>query len=355
VNVCRSCGHENSDDAQFCEACQDYLWTKREGIEEQRPAAAAEPPVDGAAADAPLGRSGADGADRSPAEAQPVAVKPAREFEPPLPELPEFHEPEPGELICDQCGSGNRAVANFCRRCGAPLAGAHVADRPSWWRRLIPRRDRTYAAGERRRRTATPKTAAQKARRGLFHVSRTLGILAALGVVSIAAWRGDVVDRVGDAAHDLISAIFPHYEPAIPNDVSATSHLRNHRAAAAFDKNTSSYWAESAPGDGKGQKLVARYHRLVDLGRVGFTLGDQSAPQNFVKEPVPRDVRLVFFDRYGRRVGKKVLHLAQEPDFQRFSIEADNVTKVVLTILSVFHSRIGHDASIAEVEFFEKT
>jgi ribosomal protein L40E len=351
MRVCKNCGHENSDDAQFCEACQDYLWAKPGEGEKKQPVAAGQSAVD--ASDDAAARP-ADSAD--PSDPRLIAVPPEREYEPPPPELPDFHEPEPGELICDQCGSGNRAVANFCRRCGASLGGAHVAKQPPWWRRLFAARRRTYAAGERRRRgTVGPRTATQKARRGIFHISRALGVLAVLGIVSIAAWRGDVAGRVRDAIHGLRVAILPRYESTIPIDVSASTHLRGHRAAAAFDKNLSSYWAESAPGDGKGQKLTARYHELVDLGRVGFTLGDQSKPQNFVKEPVPRDVRLVFYDRYGRRVGKTVVHLAHERRFQRFSIDATNVTKVVLTILSVFHVRDGHDAAIAEVEFFEKT
>jgi hypothetical protein len=122
----------------------------------------------------------------------------------------------------------------------------------------------------------------------------------------------------------------------------------------AFDKNRSSFWAEGATGDGRGQKLVARFDRVVDIVRVGFTLGDQSKPQNFVEQPVPHRLRVRFFDRTGRRVAGKTLFLAQKPDFQRYSLEAKGVTRAVITIISVFHSPKGHAAAITEVEFFEK-
>jgi ribosomal protein L40E len=338
MNVCNDCGHENSDDAEFCESCRGYLWEDRDAAKKKQTVLAGQAAVD------------------STVEEQPAAVPPDRELEPPPRELPDFHEPDPGELICDQCGSGNRASANFCRRCGGPLVGAQVATRSPWWRRLRERRRRTYAAGERRqRRQPVAGTATQKARRGVFQIGRALGILALLGVVSIGAWRGDLAGHARDAYDSGKGRLFPRYEPVIPTEVAASSSVPGHGAAAAFDKNLSTFWAEGVPGDGRRQKLTARFHRIVHLARVGLTLGDQTKPQNFVKEPVPRSVRLVFFDRYGRRLGAKALYLAHEPEFQRFSIDAKNVTRVDMRILSVFHSRTGHDAAVTEVEFFEKT
>jgi len=338
MNVCTDCGHENSDDARFCESCQGYLWAERDAAEKKQRVLA--------------GQAVADATD----EEQPAAVPPDQEFEPPPPERPDFHEPEPGELICDQCGSGNRAIANFCRRCGSALVGARLATRPSWWRRLVSRWRRTYAAGERRRKPrAGGRTTIQKVRRGVFHVSRALGILALLGIVSIGAWRGDVRGRVGDAYGSAKKTLFPRYDPVVPTRVRATSRLRGHRGAAAFDKNLSTFWAEGAPGDGRREKLIARFDRVVHLARVGFILGDQTKPQNFVKRPVPHRIRLAYFDRHGHRLGAKVLYLAHRPEFQRFSVDVKNVTKVVMTIQSVFHSRVGHAAAITEVEFFEKT
>lgn len=194
MKVCTDCGHENSDDAQFCESCRGYLWAERDAAEEKQAVLAGQAAVD------------------STVDEQPAAVPPEREFDPPPPERPDFPEPHPDELICDQCGIGNRAEANFCRRCGSTLVGADVATRAPWWRRLRAQRPRTYSAGERRRRRQpVASTATQKARRGMFQMSRALGIIALLGIVSIGAWRGDLAGRVGDAygsaKGDLIPAL----------------------------------------------------------------------------------------------------------------------------------------------------
>ena len=154
MKVCTDCGHENSDDAQFCESCRGYLWAERDAAEEKQAVLAGQAAVD------------------STVDEQPAAVPPEREFDPPPPERPDFPEPHPDELICDQCGIGNRAEANFCRRCGSTLVGADVATRAPWWRRLRAQRPRTYSAGERRRRRQpVVSTATQKARRGMFQMS----------------------------------------------------------------------------------------------------------------------------------------------------------------------------------------
>ena len=69
---------------------------------------------------------------------------------------------------------------------------------------------------------------------------------------------------------------------------------------------------------------------------------------------MPKRVRVAFFDRYGRHLATTRFDLAHEADFQRYSIDVPNVTKVVVTIALVFHTRVGHANSITEIEFFEK-
>jgi hypothetical protein len=365
--VCTACGHENDDGAQFCEACQEYLGWKgqRVAAEQKQAVATAAPPDTEVAAPAVATTETTPATERDPAAEVTLppplpattAIPPDKEYEPPEPRLPEPpKEPEPGELICDQCGSGNRAIANFCRRCGASLANAQIAKRPSWWRRLLGWRRRRYAAGERRQRqTWAPKTTAQRVRHGLFQVSRLLGLLAVLGLVSFGAWRGDVVDRAKDAVRGLRVAVFPHYEPVVPTTFRSTSHVKGHPAKKAFDQIKTTFWAEGAPNDGGGQKLVARFGREANIARVGILAGDQAKPQAFVNQPVPRKIRIRFFNRNGRLIAGKRFFLAQKPDFQRFSINAKHATRAVLTILSVYHSQKGHAASLTEVEYFEKT
>jgi hypothetical protein len=378
VIVCTACGHANADDAQFCESCQEFLEWSGERVAEDEDALGKAPVADEAASaeHASVGRPRADPSEPRPvavfpdavvkpaplssqeadvSDKQPGAVPPREEYKPPGPDVPKPPaEPEPGELICDQCGRGNRAEANFCRTCGASLAGAAVARRPPWWRRVLARRRRTYVAGERRRGVARPATGSDRLRRSSFRAGRLLGVLAMLGIVSFAAIRGDVVGRSGDGFDRIRTTLFPRYEPAIPIRFKATESLPGHPARLAFDKNRTSFWAEGAPGDGRGQKIVARFDRVVDIARVGFYVGDQSKPQDFVNSPVPHRLRLRFFNRSGEVVGREVLFLAQKPDFQRFSVEAKDVTRAGITIVSVFHSSKGHAAAIAEIEFFEK-
>jgi ribosomal protein L40E len=354
--VCTNCGHENADDAEFCESCQGFLEWDGKKVEE--PEEAHETSL--VPSDAATTAAGSDAALQAAPDMrerdQPEAVQPAQQYVPPPRQRPTpAVEPEPGELICDQCGSGNRAEANFCRRCGASLEGASVAQGPPWWRRVVARPRKTYAAGERRRGAkAQAKTGFARARSGFYQAMRYLAILSILGIVSIGVWRGELIQRARDGLHQARVTLFPHYQPVLPDRSRATSSLRGHRAGAAFDDVKTTFWAEGAPGDGRGQKLVARFDRVVDVSRVGIYLGDQSKPQNFAKQPVPHRLRLSFFDRHGRRITSKVLFLADTPDFQRFSVDAPKTTRTVATILSGFHSAHGHSAAITEITFFEK-
>jgi hypothetical protein len=362
--VCKACGHENEDGAQFCEACQAYLgWEGQRVAAEQKQAVvtAVQPETEATATSVVTETAPETERDTAPEmplplPLPPAAIPPDQEFEPPRPRLPDPpKEPEPGELICDQCGSGNRAIANFCRRCGASLANAQIAKRPSWWRRLLSWRKRTYAAGERiHRQTWAPKTTAERVRRGFWQLGRLLGVLAVLGLVSFGAWRGDVVDRTKDAIHSARVWLLPHYEPVVPTRLHATSHVKGHPAKKAFDQIKTTFWAEGAPNNGRGEKLAARFGREAHIARVGILAGDQAKPQAFVNQPVPRKIRIRFFNRNGRLIVGKRFFLAQKPDFQRFSVDANHATRAVLTILSVYHSRKGHAASLTEVEYFEK-
>jgi hypothetical protein len=43
-----------------------------------------------------------------------------------------------GNVICAECGSGNRAERRFCRRCGASLENSRRS--PSKWKRIFGRK-----------------------------------------------------------------------------------------------------------------------------------------------------------------------------------------------------------------------
>jgi ribosomal protein L40E len=345
--ICKKCGHANEDDAEFCDSCREFLEWSGEKVD---------PAGDGSAQ--PI----AVVAEQHVGEASgPVATLPGEEAAPPGPKpLPApAEEPEPGQLLCDQCAAPNRAEARFCRRCGASLAGAVVVRRPPWWRRLLPQR-RTYAAGERRRRRRAgggAKATVGAVRGTWSRVMRIVVLVLILGggAFAIGGWRGGLGDRVRDTYTSIRVALFPKYEPAIPVAMRSTSHVGNHTARRAFDKNLKTFWAEGAPGDGKDEKLVVHFGRELDVGRVGVTLGDQRAPQHFTDRPVPHVLRFRLFDRHGQRVTSATVVLAQKPDFQRAKVEGDNVTRGVMTIMSSYHAqKANHSAAVAEIEFFEK-
>jgi ribosomal protein L40E len=367
VIVCTVCGHRNDADAEFCASCGEFLEWKGERVAETSAtisAGAATDEVETATAETtpaikestPLPADG-DGA------GGPGAVPPGDEAvrRPPKPPPVSTEELEPGQLICDQCAAPNRAEARFCRRCGASLIDATAVERPSWWRRLLHRRRRTYSAGERRsrRRVASGGRATVGAvRTTMSRVMRSLAILSMLGigVGGVLAWRAGLGDATRDAYGSVRIRLFPRYEPAVPVRWRASSHVGSHTARKAFDKNLTTFWAEGGPGNGKNQKLVAHFDRPVDLARVGITLGDQRKPERFLDRPVPHRLRIRYFGPNGRFIAGKVLFLAQKPDFQRFSLDGNNVTRVVATILVSYPGQSkNHDAAIAEIEYFEKT
>jgi hypothetical protein len=341
VIVCGNCNTRNEDDAAFCINCREPL--EFTGIKVEEPEASrtgesiavAEPLASNAQASA----------------VEPAAIPPAREAKAPTRKpapRPAPDEPS-GSVVCPTCLTGNVATASFCRRCGTPLASAR--ERLPWWRRLFRRPKRTMAAGERRRtRSGTGLVGtASKARSGAFSVLRLVALasvlVACLGAATI--WRG----RVSDLYDKARGVVFPRYESVLPQRVSASSRLNGHSGSDAFDRNLATFWAEGAPGDGVGERLVARFDRPVDLARLGITAG---RPNDVVSQPTPRRLRLRAFGTGGRRIGGKVITLEQTDKFQRFDFEAERTMRLVITIVAVHRGRRGHAASIIEVEPFEK-
>jgi hypothetical protein len=356
VIVCGNCNTRNEDDAAFCINCREPLEFTGIKVEEPEAARSGESVAVAESEGKPIETS--DRFTQPPltsnaqsAAAEPVAIPPAREVEAPRRRpapRPAPDEPS-GSVVCPTCHTGNVATASFCRRCGTPLAPA--AERIPWWRRLFQRPRRTMAAGERRRARSGAGLAgtASKARSRVFSVLRLVALVSVLAACLGAAtiWRGgvsDLYDRVR-------GVVFPRYESLLPSRVRATTRLKAHAGSDAFDRNLATFWAEGAPGDGVGQKLVARFNRPVDLARIGITAG---RPNDVVSQPTPRRLRLRAFDAGGRRVGSKVVTLEQTDTFQRFDFSAKPTTRLVITIVAVYPGRRGHAASIIEVEPFVK-
>ncbi len=256
---------------------------------------------------------------------------------------------QPGDLICGQCGEGNDPARKFCRRCGASLVQAAVAPEPSWWRRLLKRRRAPVKAGDR------PGRQSRSRGRGLSGIARKgVGILAALGLLGIALaaigpWR-DSVTGGADSAFDAVRRrISPQYEPVRPSSAIASSSLPNHDPKLAIDGISNSYWAEGAQGDGEGQQLVLRFDRPVDLDRIGILSGASRKPEDFLAQPRPERLHLVFSDGSTADVSIK-----DSAGFQTFTIKARQATSVEVQIKSVYKALGGTHLAITEIELFTK-
>ncbi|MGH9195859.1 MAG: NADase-type glycan-binding domain-containing protein, partial [Acidimicrobiia bacterium] len=249
-----------------------------------------------------------------------------------------------GDLICGQCGEGNQPTRKFCRRCGSSLIEAEVMKAP-WYKRLFIRKKRVVEAGER------PMRGRRRRRSPISSLVRLVVLLGAVGLVValIGPWRGELVGRVTGLFTSAKRTVLPDFDPVRPTGAEATSSAKDHPPAAAIDQIKNSYWAEGAQGDGTGQTLVLIFDQPANIDKVGFTAGASAKPEEFVAQPRPKDLHLVFSDG-----STKDIRLEDSSEFQAFDVTAKAVARVEIHIVSVYGSLKGQDCSIAEVELYSK-
>lgn len=300
-----------------------------------------------------------------PAATQPAAMKPAAAR--PRPPAPRQEPPtrtiHPGDLICGECGEGNTPERKFCRRCGTSLVTAVVAKLP-WWKRflrLFRSRKKVVKAGSRPMRAdsgggAPGSPAGAKRRfslRSLTAKARSpLGVIiviALLGVFVFAGpWGHSAQQKVTNAKNSVRKVLHPRYDPVRPVHADATSTLSGHSPELAIDGITTTYWA--ADHAGPGQVLVLEYDHPVSIDKIGFTSGASAAPEQFVAEPRPQAVHIVF----NNSASSADITLKDTATFQTFGIKGRNVTRLEIHIKSVYGSIAATDTAIAEVETFFK-
>jgi hypothetical protein len=319
VIVCRSCGHQNDDTAKFCLSCRTYLWA--EGPAPVTPEPAPE-----------LVGSGVGTAAQQPA--------PPREAPPPV----EASAPRPpvsaGAVHCGECHTDNEAGRQLCRACGAALT--QVVPKPlPWWRRVFRRRPGPPAvAGDR------PGQARRRRRYRARMVLRSSVVIMLVAVVAMLAgpWRGWIIRGY----HNVAGLAATTYDPVKAVAATATSAARGHQPALAIDGVKDTAWAEGARDLGLNQKLTIQFDRKVKLAQVGITPGASSKEKQFLAQPRPREIRLLFAG------GEQTVTLKDAAEFQAFDLSTPGVDQVRLEILSVYSGQSGKDTSIAEVEFFTK-
>ena len=375
--VCRSCGHQNADGAEFCASCGAYLaWDgDRVGAPAAGPAVAAPagevatggtagpPPVAGS----PAGPAGAAGGHPvSPPASQPVPVTqpvpaaqpaagppvaqppvgflavqpaPAVRLPPAEAERPPVPVRRPGALYCSACGVENGADRRLCRSCGVQLRPVAVRPVP-WWRRLFGRRP-APVVGERpgRRRRA----------RGRHRRRALRAVVAAVLVAALALLVGPGRGLVTSAYRTVTGLVTAKYEPVKPVAAIATSTAAGRQPRQAIDGVKDTAWAEDVPGPGTNQTLTIMFGRTVDLARIGITPGASDNEKKFLAQSRPERVRLVF--GAGR---EQVVTLRNAAEFQPFDVAVTGVDRVTVVLLTAYRGQSGQDTSIAEVEFFTK-
>jgi hypothetical protein len=307
--------------------------------------------------------------------ARPPAEEQARR--PPKPPSAEPARPQgnPGDIYCSACGTPNDPTRNYCRSCGNQLSAAAAtpivgAPRASWWRRLLGRGGTPATPPPAGTRPAAGKGGAGRSAKGagqgavnsvahvarrFFQVVAILGVVG-VGVIAIGPWRTEAKSKVRGWIDDARRIVQPHYSKVTPSKISASSALKADPPQNAFDGIIETFWAEGAHGDGTGQALTVTFAKPTDLARIGLTLGDQKAPQNFATRPVPRTLELVFYDANGAVLNRETVALEQTPKFQKRDASAKGVSRVVITIKSTYPPVKGtkSSAAIAEVELFTK-
>lgn len=306
--------------------------------------------------------------------AQPEAQRPGVDHERPRPAPRETapRGPRPGELVCDACGEGNDHDRRFCRRCGNPLVAAPVATGAPWWRRLFQRRpDEALPAGARPMRAAGAggeggRRAGRAARRagggllgGYAGLRKIVALLAVIGIgvgFALPSVRTTVSDGVSDGVARVRRLINPQYEKVNPAEggVAANAATDEHPASLLVDGARNTFW--SAPAGAENVIIAIVFAEPTDIDRLGITPGaqDSARPELFLSQPRPRDLLVALVGDDGQAVTKQIT-VGDNPDFQTFGIERDDVRQVQIVVQGCYPSPSGgQECSIAELELFRK-
>lgn len=275
-----------------------------------------------------------------------AAPRPAQEATP---------APNPGELVCGNCGIGNDPSRKFCRRCGQSLASATVAPTPRipWYRRIFgggkPRAN--VAAGERPKsmRTDGKTGGGIKIGRLLSVGIQVLMLAGMIGLVAgyalVPSWRDAVNGFIGSVKEMIVPSADQFYTSG-PTTGPAT---KEHPARFAFDR-TLGFWA--APfADGSPPTIEGSFAPPASVAKILVTAG--AAGDQYKAFARPRDVTLEFLDAAGTVVASKSYELKDQAEPQPFDVGAKGASRVRLTVRSVFPAEEpSAPVAISEVEFF---
>lgn len=292
--------------------------------------------------DQPAGRK--PGAPQQPRAQKPGAPAPKAKRPRPPADDPIQH----GDLVCGQCGIGNKPTRKFCRRCGNNLAEAEVA-RLGWWARWRAKRRlrKVKVAG------ARPRTARAGGFRPRVPV-RLFTLLALLAVFGVGAYtlRSNLGGAV-ETVRDRIAGV--EQVRADRGTATATSFQRGHGPQLAIDTNTNRWWAPADVGDGRGEKLTVTFaepFRLVYLLIYpGVSAEDEEA---FQRQGRPRELNVVLRREDGTAEVEKI-ELDDEIGQQRFGIGVSDVVEVTFEVRRAYAGNAADSrVAIGEIEFHRR-
>jgi len=281
-----------------------------------------------------------------PGPERPHAVRPAGEETPP---------PNPGDLICGNCGIGNDPARRFCRRCGLSLASATVAAprRVPWWRRIFGggRPKARMAAGERPKsmRSDGRTTGGIRPARLLSAAAQIVIIAAVVGAVSgyfvVPSWRS-AVNGFLDSIKEIV---VPAANRVYTSGPTTGPGVKDHPASKAWDGSLA-FWAAPVTASSPAT-IESAFIPPADINKVLVTAG--AAGAQYTAFARPRDVTIQLLDADGAVIVSKDLELKQQPEPQAFDVGGKDASRVRLIVRSVYPAA---DASapmaLTEVEFF---
>jgi hypothetical protein len=179
----------------------------------------------------------------------------------------------------------------------------------------------------------------------------TVAIAAVVILSFVGPWHKSLHARELRYYHDALNVVHPTYNPVHPVSATATSAASGHPASNLIDGAINTSWQSN--GTVTSQTVTLQFPAPENIAKIGYLSGDQDAPQDFVTEPRPQQVKLVFS---GAKPVTKIETLSDSPNFQTFSVSARAATSLSVTVLSVYPATgPGQNLSIAEIELFTKS
>ncbi|WP_432585023.1 hypothetical protein ABVG11_02400 [Streptomyces sp. HD1123-B1] len=257
----------------------------------------------------------------------------------------------PGDLICGDCGQGNRPTRRFCARCGTDLDEAEVVRLP-WWRRLRFRRGPRVVPLGTGSGQASGDTAPNDRWRTAFDKIKIVGgLLFCLSCVVYASYppyRNAVNSEVQGVRDKAKGFLESRYSPVRPEKATSKTSVKGHGADKLLDQYSNSYWLAPFEAEGQdAQRATAKleFDRLVSLDQLIVTSGAADAPTEHGR---PRILLLTFTN------GKtSVITLEDTAKPQKFSLKgATGIKGIKVSVGDTFPSKKNDDVAIAELEWF---